>query len=800
MPRTGLDHPALQPFRRPLASLAVDLPHAAHRSLRAFGSARARQALQLFAFAAVLGLAAPPSWCAPAAAPAAPADTAQRKLVILGFDGADAKLTQKWMDEGKLPHLAALRQQGTFAPLLSTIPSQTPVSWSTFTTGLNPGRHGIFDFLKRDPLTYHPSFAAFDERKEPFLWGKSNGWVVGAIGGAVTFLVVWLVAALVRCRQRHRRQSPGGGGGGADDAGAAGAAAAAAARRGAAVALAVALVLGIAAGAASGYLADRLLPKQRPVAFNRQRGATFWSLLGSAGKRVRVMRVPVTFPPRPYENGQLLSGLGTPDLSKRIGKPFYFTSELFFTPKGGGDFKVEVVELPDNKGVIDTEIKEIPNDLFPAHGEFVTIPMRLTVPQDRTSVRVQVSGNDLTLKPGEWSEWVRFVFPFNHLIKVHGIGKFRVLSVSPELRIYLTPIQFDPEQLPFGFDITAPPSFVGNLTGRFGLFKTIGWMIDTWSLTDGTTDEQVFLEDVQQTVAKDREILRGLLADGDWDVMVHYFEFTDRVQHMMWRFIDPKHPLYTAEGARKWGPSVLQAYQQMDEIVGETMQKMPAGAMLLVVSDHGFASFRRGMNYNTWLATNGFMTLTGEDAKRMNLEDLFGQGDFFVNVDWSKTKAYALGLGQIYINLAGREGKGIVQPGDEYKQVTAAIRSGLEAYVDPATGEHPVAHVFTRDEAYGTYDPALIPDLIPSNNEGYRVGWQDSLGGIGKNIVEPNDQIWSGDHCSVYPPLVKGILFSNLKLDAADAKMGDVMPTILDLYRVKPPERLDGKSLLHGGG
>lgn len=700
-----------------------------------------------------------------------------RKLVILGFDGADAKLTERWMDEGKLPHLAALRGQGTFAPLLSTIPSQTPVSWSTFSTGLNPGRHGIFDFLKRDPQTYRPSFAAFDERKEPFLWGRGNGWIVGAIAGIAVGLLALLVARVVR-RELPRRQGW---------------------RGSAAITAAVVLACAIGAGVGAGVAADRLLPKQRPVAFNRQRGETFWAILGRAGKRVRVMRVPVTFPPKPYEEGQLLSGLGVPDLSKRIGKPFYFTSELFFTPKGGGDFKVEVVELPDNKGEIDTEIKEIPNDLFPGQGDFIKIPMRLTVPPDRGSVRIQVSGNDLTLKAGQWSGWVRFVFPFNRLIKVHGIGKFRVLSISPELRLYLSPIQFDPEKLPPGLAITTPGSFVGDLTGRFGLFKTIGWQIDTWSLTDGTSDEQVFLEDVQATVDKDREMLRGLLADDGWDVLVQYFEFTDRVQHMMFRFLDPKHPLYTAEGAKRWGPSIQQAYQQMDAIVGEVMRTMPRNADLLVLSDHGFASFRRGMNYNTWLATNGFMSLTGEDTKRKNLEDLFGQGDFFVNVDWSKTKAYALGLGQIYINLAGREAKGIVQPGEDYKRVEAAIISGLQAYVDPATGEHPVAHVFTREEAYGTFDPELIPDLIPSNNEGYRVGWQDTLGGIGKNIVEPNDQIWSGDHCSVYPPLVKGILFTNFKLDpasAAEAKMGDVMPTILDLYRAQPPERLDGKSLL----
>jgi predicted AlkP superfamily phosphohydrolase/phosphomutase len=730
--------------------------------------------LRTAAMAALVGLAAlapaPTAAAAAVAAQAAPESGAARKLVILGFDGADANMTRRWMDEGKLPHLAALRQQGTFAPLLSTIPSQTPVSWSTFSTGLNPGRHGIFDFLKRDPQTYHPSFAAFDQKVEPFLWGKGNGWVVGAIGGVALFLLSWLVAVLVRRSL--------------------------AARRGAAVGVAVAVAAGIAGGILVGLAANHLLPKQRPVAFNRQRGDTFWAILGHAGKRVRVMRVPVTFPPKEFEHGELLSGLGTPDLSARIGKPFYFTSELFFTPKGGGDFKVEVVELPDNKGVIDTEIKEIPNDLFPGRGEFISIPMRLTVPADRGSVRIQVSGNDLTLKPGQWSGFVRFVFPFNRLIKVHGIGKFRVLSVSPELRLYLSPINFDPQNLPYGLGITSPGSYAGDLAARFGLYKTMGWMIDTWSLTDGTSDEQTFLQDVQQTVDKDRQILRGQLADGNWDVMMHYFEFTDRVQHMMFRFLDPKHPLYTPEGAKRWGPSVLQAYQQMDDIVGEVMQKMPRDASLIVLSDHGFASFRRGMNYNTWLAENGFMTLTGEDTKRKNLEDLFGQGDFFVNVDWSKTKAYALGLGQVYINLAGREAKGIVQPGEDYKQVTTAIRQGLEAYVDPATGEHPVAHVFTRDEAYGTYDPELIPDLIPSNNEGYRVGWQDSLGGIGKAIVEPNAEIWSGDHCSVYPPLVKGILFANFKLDGANARMGDVMPTILALYGVPPTEKLDGHSLL----
>ncbi len=700
------------------------------------------------------------------AAPALAAETP--KTIVLGFDGVDADLTRQWMAEGKLPHLARLRDQGSFSPLRSTIPSQTPVSWSTFATGLNPGRHTIFDFLKRDTATYKPSFAMYDEGKAPFLWGEKTPWLLGAILALALALLLFLILKLLRVRTR--------------------------------LAAIVVAVVAVAAGVGTGVAAARYLPKERPLAINRRQGETFWELLGKGGARVRVLRMPVTFPPKPYEHGELLTGLGTPDMSGRIGKPFYFTSELFFTPKGGGDFSVEVVELVDNRGVIETEIKGPPNELFPDQADYVVIPMTLTVPEDRSRLEIAVSGTELALKPGEWSDWVRFTFPFNPVIKAHGIGKFRLLSLDPEVRLYLSPIEFDPERLPPGLDITYPGKWVDELTDRFGLFKTKGWTIDTWSISNGTADEKVFLEDVAQTVAKDKEMLFGLLADDDWDVLVDYFEFTDRVQHMMFRFFDPKHPLYTPEGAAKWGGSILAAYQQMDAIVGEVMKRMPQGTRLLVLSDHGFASFRRSMNYNTWLAKNGFMTLTGEDAERKNLEDLFDQGDFFVNVDWSKTRAYALGLGQIYVNLAGREGQGIVKPGAEYKQVAAAIKAGLEGYVDAATGEKPVAHVFTRDEAYGVYDPELIPDLIPSNNDGYRVGWQDTLGGIAKEVVEDNTEIWSGDHCSVYPPLVEGILFSSVPLDTRAAYMGDVMPTLLDLYGVKPTVKLDGRSLLKKGG
>jgi predicted AlkP superfamily phosphohydrolase/phosphomutase len=702
-------------------------------------------------------------------ATAAAAQTPPR-VVILGFDGADADLTRQWMDEGKLPNLARLREQGTFSPLRSTVPSQTPVSWSTFSTGLNPGRHSIFDFLKRDPADYQPTFAAFDKEIVPFLWGERNAPILAALVGAAAFLVLFLAARLVRRR--------------------------------AAVAAGAALVVALAAAAGAFAAARRLLPVERPLAVNRQQGDTFWEVLGRAGKRVRVMRMPVTFPPEEFPHGELLSGLGVPDLSFRIGKPFYFTSELFFQPRHGGDFRAEVVELIDNRGVIPTEIKGPPDELFRKPGEkleYISIPMTLTVPEDRSRLDIAVSGAELSLRPGEWSDWVPLTFPYNALLKLHGIGRFKLLGLDPEVRLYLSPVQFDPKNLPPILPISAPGGFVDQLTARFDRFKTAGWTIDTWSLADGTGDEQLFLEDVEKTRAKEEEMLAGLLAD-DWDVYFHYFEFTDRVQHMMWRFFDPQHPAYTAEGGAKWGGSILAAYQDMDRIVGRVMQEMPRDATLFVVSDHGFASWRRTMNYNTWLAREGYLVLQGEGPERANLEDLFDQGEFFVNVDWSKTRAYAMGLGNIYLNLAGREAQGIVQPGAEYAALLTEIKTRLEAFVDAETGERPVAHVWTRDEAYGTYDPLLIPDLFPSNAEGYRVGWQDSLGIVAKQTIELNTDPWSGDHCSVYPPLVDGILFSNRRLDAEGAYMGDLMPTLLAIYGVEPPTRLDGRSLWRSGG
>jgi predicted AlkP superfamily phosphohydrolase/phosphomutase len=684
---------------------------------------------------------------------------AQQKVIVLGFDGVDARYTEQWMNEGKLPHLAKLRDGGTFRPLRPTVPAQTPVSWSTFSTGIDPGRTGIFDFLRRDPKTYLPVFAAFDQIDEPLGLGKYNA----PLAAVAVLLLIALISLFFRGVGRI-----------------------------------IVAVIAIIAGAGMFVLAKKWIPETKPGVINRRQGVPFWEAAAAAGKRARVVHVPVTFPAHDFPMGEMLSGLGVPDVSGRVGKPFYFTSELDFHRAGGGanEFSIEVVQLEDNKGVIQTKIQGPPNKLF-KDPPYIAIPMTLTVANDRNSVQIEVSGQKITLKPGEWSGWTEFVFPFNPLIKIHGVSRFHLIASQPEVKLYLSPINFDPRKLPPGFKISSPTGWAAQVAKEQGLYKTLGWQIDTWAISEGFATEQMFWDDMTWTVGIDRKLFESFLK-GDEQLMVQCFEFPDRVGHVFWRFMDKSHPAYDAAVAAKWEGALLQAYQLMDAIVGDAMTVADQNhAALLVLSDHGFASFRKSVNYNTWLVLNGYMTLkSGVSVKARNVEMLFDSGQFWENVDWSHTRAYAMGLGECYINLRGREAQGIVSPGAEYDALKKELQAKLPQMVDEDGGAHPVRRVLAREEVYRQFDPNMIPDLFITNNDGYRVSWQTALGGVPKAVIEPNKQVWSGDHCSVDPELVKGIFFYNRKIASDRAPyIADVYPTVLGLLGVKAPYQLDGVEL-----
>jgi len=688
------------------------------------------------------------------------------KIIILAFDGADMNLTKQWIEEGHLPNLNKLQNTGCFKPLVPPYPPQTPVSWASFATGKNPGKTTIFDFLKRDPHTYMPDFAMNSVGKEKLLWGKWTSIIVAPGVGAVLFLILFFSLYFTQCSRIVFWASSVGS--------------------------------AMAVGGIAFTIIAAYLPQEKIVVTNNRQGKTLWELSAEQGIKTRVIRFPNTFPPDHIEDGEILSGLGVPDIRGTMGTFSYYTTEQTVqdenTEMGG---KIIPISFSDNKS--DTIIYGPRNKLFKTPPSEINIPLTLEITRKTEnntnipSLRIGTSGQTQTITEGEWSDWFVLTFPFNPLVRMHGIARFYLISLEP-LKLYLSPVNFHPERPPL--PISHPKQYSKEIAQKIGLYKTLGWAIDTWALNEERIEEDVFLEDSSFTVSKEIEILKEFLEKQDARLYMQLFEFTDRIQHMFWRFSEEDHPAYDRTKAAKYKNVIFDSYKKMDEIVGLVMDKLDDETILFVCSDHGFNSFKKALNYNTWLVKNKYMTLTSEgDSRGKTLEDLFGRGQFWPNVDWSKTKAYALGLGDIYINVQGRELYGTVRPGRQYENLRNEIKEKLEAWVDEENGQRPIHRVYKREEIYKDFDPNLVPDIIVANNNGYRVSWQTSLGGIPKEIMEDNKKNWSADHCSLDPEITKGIFLSNMKFEVNEANIVDIFPTILQLLNIPIPDGIDGRVL-----
>jgi predicted AlkP superfamily phosphohydrolase/phosphomutase len=415
-----------------------------------------------------------------------------------------------------------------------------------------------------------------------------------------------------------------------------------------------------------------------------------------------------------------------------------------------------------------------------------------------TGLTIECGDRTSTVARGGWSDWHVVEFPFNRLIRAKGMVRFYNQSDDRRVEILASPIHFHPDAGALvGF--CHPDDFAKELREEVGLFKTMGWASDTWTVSDGLSSDQEALEDIQFTTDGFERIMEAELRR-DTDLFVQVFAFTDRIQHVFWRLRDPLHPGYDEALAKRYEGVVERAYERMDAIVGKARAAAP-GAEFFVLSDHGFASFRRGVNLNRWLVNHGYMVLRRDPCDATtgttrSLDDLFGsQRAVWSEVDWPRTRAYAMGLGNVYVNVAGREPEGVVRPGQDYDDTVAALSRELEALVDPRTGERPVVKVHRRDDDYSGYDPEVVPDLRVANSDGYRVSWDTVLGGLPCEEIEDNDKAWGGDHCSLEPRLVKGILLSSRKLRASDPEMADVMPTLLAALGLDVPPGLDGASL-----
>jgi predicted AlkP superfamily phosphohydrolase/phosphomutase len=258
---------------------------------------------------------------------------------------------------------------------------------------------------------------------------------------------------------------------------------------------------------------------------------------------------------------------------------------------------------------------------------------------------------------------------------------------------------------------------------------------------------------------------------------------------MFYRLLDPAHPRHDAALAARYGDAVLDVYRRMDAVVADVAGRVGPETTLVVISDHGFHSYRRGLNVNTWLRDHGYLVQASVPPGRE-------EADFFPGVDWGRTRAYALGTGQIYVNLRGREGRGTVAPGAEYGAVLSAIARELEAEVDPATGERFVSRVYKGPEIFAGAAPERMPDLQIAFRDGYRTSWRTPLGGIPRALFEPNTRKWSGDHAASDVTDTPGVILASRRLRVADPAIVDLAPTALAFLGVPVPAEMTGRPLL----
>jgi predicted AlkP superfamily phosphohydrolase/phosphomutase len=537
-----------------------------------------------------------------------------------------------------------------------------------------------------------------------------------------------------------------------------------------------------------------LIPIKGPKVTNERDGVPFYKSVADAGYKTTVLRMPLEFPPTKLPGGELLAGLGLPDVRGTWGTFFYFGTDLTPWDAADTEFGGKLVRLVLN-GDRAHALVEGPVDPTAKQFRRVSIPIEFTVAPTTKAVTIQFGENSRTVGEGQWSEWFRAKFPITPFLSLSAISRFYVLETSPGLRVYMSALNLDPVHP--ALPISYPGDYAAQLARNEGLYKTLGWWHDTWALNEERISDGVFLQDCWRTSKKLEEMTLDALRQDPPSLLVSVFTFTDSIQHMFFRLIDPQHPRYDAQEAKQYGDAILLAYERMDEIVGQVLKAMRPDGMLVIVSDHGFHSWRKGFNTNTWLVENGYMALKNPNAegKTYNLDQLFGQGSFFPNVDWSHTRAYAVGLGQIYLNERGREAQGIVNPGPDADRLAEEIKQKLLAFRDPDTNEPVLGDVYQGKEIFHGAHMADAPDLQLDFQIGYRTSWQTSLGAIPAGIVVANMKKWSGDHCASDPKDTGGIFFSNRKVETPQPSIMDIAPTVLDLLSVKPTPRFDGRAL-----
>jgi predicted AlkP superfamily phosphohydrolase/phosphomutase len=393
-----------------------------------------------------------------------------------------------------------------------------------------------------------------------------------------------------------------------------------------------------------------------------------------------------------------------------------------------------------------------------------------------------IGNSEYGLELGKHSPWVTLEFSAGMGVKVRGISRFILKALEPEVELYVTPINIDPEKP--AMPISHPFYYSVYLSKLIGPYATLGLAEDTWALNERIIDESQFLEQSYLINDEREAMLFNELDKVKKGAVVCVFDITDRVQHMLWRYIDPDHPANRDKETDLHRDAIERLYLKVDETLGKLQSYLDERTVMIVLSDHGFKPFRRGVNLNSWLKKEGYLHLKNGDSS----------DEWFASVDWTKTRAYALGLGGIYLNIKGRESQGIVEPTDA-PNLVMEIKDLLSGLKDDDNGETAIKAVYDAREVYAGPYVAEGPDLIVGYNTGYRASWDGVTGKVSNEVFSDNTRAWSGDHC-IDPSCVPAVLISNREITVDNPSIQDIAPSILGLFGIRPPAYMDGKPVI----
>jgi predicted AlkP superfamily phosphohydrolase/phosphomutase len=496
-----------------------------------------------------------------------------------------------------------------------------------------------------------------------------------------------------------------------------------------------------------------LLPLSKARVRSFRSGRAFWEILAQHGVPVTMIRMPTNYPPV-ERAGRALAGMGTPDLEGTFGTFTYYTddpSEPGGAVPGGRIVSVTVI---DHRVVLPVEGPA--NSLRRDHRP-VRLEMVADVEPDSPAARFKIGAQQFILKQGEWSQWIRVRFPLlGRLAGVEGMFRLYARELHPGIRIYRSPLNIDPADPALA--VSAPESYGRELARRIGPFYTQGIEEDTAALRQGVLDLDQYLEQSRLVAEEHTALLRDSLDRFREGLLFFYFSTIDRDSHMLWGQHETE---------------LLRTYETVDQDIGRVLDRA-GDATVIVMSDHGFAAFNRGVNLNTWLWREGFLA----------------RGEPTTSIDWKRTRAYAMGLNALYLNLAGREEHGIVAAGAERDRILGELARRLREFRDPETGELAIADV----RAVGKSASEFAPDLIVGYAPGYRASWETALGDVPADAIRINTDAWIGDHC-IAAAAVPGVLLGNRRPRVTDPQLKDLTVTILKEFGVAPDAAMSGRAV-----